>query len=411
MQGQYEEALPTVQQCIETGGDDYRLLLLQGKIQESLYRYDRAIDSYSQALRLNDEVSEIKSALAALYLKSGQPNMSAALYGQLAEAEPEIDRWKMNCATAPQSAGKYGKALNLLRDLVLKDSLNRGVLKDMGDCYLHVNNPDCATACYSKALNYNPNNKTLYVQLMKIGNRRKNNDTVIFIGKKAVDIDSTNVEAWKYPGLAWFNKGLHEDARRAFNKTVTLGDTGAITSLHLGMLHYFTKEYRLSEKYLDIALLHDPGNLTAMYYLSIVYGLTGRIDEGLKLTEEIEESIKQDTVRTRSHIQKGYLYVQKDLYDEAIKVYTAVVRADATQMGIFYNIAYLYDRMDKKKEALDWYIRFLNKMDARWETEEPKHSLLLVCKNRVEELRVDLFLKRDRKNNTTAIINSAEALS
>ena len=136
--GQYEEALISIQQCIAHDTANYRYVFLKGKTLENLYRYADAITTQQFALQLNPESLDARAALATLYLQSGQPAVSAQYYEQLATAEPEIVRWKMNWATALQASGKPGLALEQLKIVEQNDTTNWVVYKNMGDCYFRI---------------------------------------------------------------------------------------------------------------------------------------------------------------------------------------------------------------------------------------------------------------------------------
>jgi tetratricopeptide (TPR) repeat protein len=401
MHGQYEEALPAVQQCIESGGDDYRLLLLQGKIQESLYRYDRAIYSYSQALRLNDEVTEIKSALAALYAKLGQNSIAAGLYAQLAAAEPEVNRWKMNHATVLQASGKHRQALNLLLKVASTDSLNWIVQRDMGDCYFRLNQPDSAAVCYQKSVDSYPNNRS-FIQLMRINIKNKKYQEATQTGREALKLDSTNAEVWKQMGLAYFFRDMKLNALKTFGKALSLGDSSYVTCSHLGLLAY-PMNCEAGIHFLQMAVRQKPDELSAMFYLACAYGNCKQLDKSFALLDtinrKIEDMIKEyDTIHIRAEIERGDIYRNCMHYDEAIGTYLAVLREDPSQTELYSIIADIYNyALHKKKEALDWYIRYMNKFDTEWETKEideksPKQNNI---KNIIERLKIDLFFEEE----------------
>jgi tetratricopeptide (TPR) repeat protein len=397
MHGQYEKALSSIQHCIAEDSANYNLFLLQGNIQENLYQYDKALASYNQALQLNEENKEIKSSLAALYAKIGRNDISAGLYVQLAEAEPEIRHWKMKSAMALQLLGKHQQALEMLRDVILKDSLNWVIQRDMGDCYFRLNNFDSAAIHYQKSLDFYPNNRS-FNQLMRI--KIKNEDYVeaIKTGREAVKLDSTNVEAWKQMGRAYFLINMKKNAIAVFDKAVALGDTSYFTCSHLGLL-YYPEDYNLGIKYLEIALRQETSDLAIMYYLSIAYEYGGELEKSIALIDNINKNIKSyDSIRIISEIQRGVVYRKQRRYNEAIKTYSDVIKSDPSQI-IFYRIIaeiYQYD-LRKKKEALEWYIRYINKLDPKWETNAyEENTLLQYTKDRINKLKTDLFFEEGK---------------
>jgi tetratricopeptide (TPR) repeat protein len=397
MQGQYENALSAIGQCIANDSVDYKLFLLQGNIQENLYQYDRAAASYNRALLLNGDNREIKSSLAALYTKIGRVDISADLYGQLAESEPEVLHWKMKTATALQSLGKPQQALSFLRDAVLKDSLNWVVQRDIGDCYYRLSHFDSAALHYRKSLDSYPNNKS-FVQLMRAKIKNKEYIEAIKTGREAVGVDSTNVEAWKQMGLAYCFVNMHRNAITVFDKAVALGDTSYLTCSHLGVL-YYPEDYASGIKYLEIALRHEPQDLTIMYYLSIAYELGGEVEKSLNMIDRINMNIKPyDSIRMKAEMQRGVVYLNQRRYNEALKLYLSFVKSNPSQIDFYLTVANIYSNLRKKKEALDWYIRYINKRDPDWETTVyEEFSPLRSIKERINKLRTDVFFEEGDK--------------
>jgi tetratricopeptide (TPR) repeat protein len=397
MQGQYEKALSAIQQCITGDSAGYSLFLLQGNIQENLYQYDKALASYNRALQLNGEKQEVKSSLASLYTKMGKTDTVAKLYIRLAESEPEVLHWKMKAATALQSLGRHRQALCLLREAVLKDSLNWIVQRDMGDCYYRLNHYDSAAVHYQKSLDLYPDHRS-FVQLMRVKIKKKEYAEAIKTGREAVGADSTNVEAWKQMGLAYFFNNMHKRAVAAFEKAVELGDTSYLTSSHLGLL-YYPEDYTLGIKYLELALEHEPDELSVMYYLSIAYEYGGEYDKSIAMIDKINEAVKKfDTIRIKAEIQRGTVYQSQQRYSEALKVYLSLVKSDPSLTVLYRTVASLYLYSGKKKEALDWYIRYMNKVDPAWETTVyEEFTTPYSIRKLIDMLRTDLFFEGEDK--------------
>jgi tetratricopeptide (TPR) repeat protein len=404
--GQYEEALRKIHLYIEEDSTHYRSYFLKGKVFENLYRYDHAILSYQRALRLNEKSTEAKSALAMLYLQSGQPHTAIRLYEELVTDEPEKLRWKITLANALQSAGKYANALDLLKQVTDQDTLNWLVYKNMGDCYFRLDSMDHAAGCYQKSLDRYPNNRALYGLLMKIYISMEQPEKAIDIGKEAIERDSMNVEAWKQTGVAWYRQGRTKYAMKALEKTLELGDTSTTTSRHYGMLNYFLMDYSTAEKYMSMALKTDPDNLNTMLYLGVVHGYTGNAEKGLDVFAHMDSIIAHyDTIKYKTEVQKGFLYRRLYRYDDAAKSFIEGTKT-LPYIDNYYEVALSYDMGNRKKQALDWYIRYLDLADPTWknkkdlkETEGNKFQVYAM--DRIEQLRIDLFFEEGKKDKPT----------
>jgi tetratricopeptide (TPR) repeat protein len=402
--GRYEEALVAIQQCITNDTANYQFAFLKGKTLENLYRYDEAIATQRNALRLNPGSIDAQAALATLYLLSGQPAVSAQLYGQLAAAEPQVNRWKMNWATALLSSGKPRDALEQLIIVEQTDTANWVVYKNMGDCYYRIDSLMRTYDCYEKALELYPYNKNLYGTLTRILAVNKEEEGAIVIGTQAITIDSTNVEAWKYLGVAWYNLGITQKAHEAFGKAIALGDSSNTTCSHYGALYHHMGNYHDAEKYLIRAYQLDPNNMINMRYLAANFGYTGKAKKGLEILDELDNMIaKIDTLGMQANIQRGYLLRTLYRYNDAAKVFIVATKDFPKNSRNFYEVAVCYDMARNKKQALDWYTRYLDMIDPKWATKQweekelKKLEFVKTAMERVKSLKTDLFFEEEKR--------------
>jgi tetratricopeptide (TPR) repeat protein len=250
----------------------------------------------------------------------------------------------MKSAMALQSLGKLQQAAEILRDLVRKDSLNWVIQKDMGDCYFRLNDFDNAAIYYCKSLELYPNNRS-FNQLMRI--KIKNEDYVeaIKTGREAVKLDSTNVDAWKQMGRAYFLLNMKKNTIAVFDKAVALGDTSYFTCSHLGLIHY-PEDYNLGIKYLEIALGQEPNDLIIMCYLSIAYEFGAEFEKSVALIDKINENIKPyDSIRNIAEIQRGVVYRKQQRHSEAIKIYSELIKSNPSKTD-YYRIMPIYTSTD-----------------------------------------------------------------
>jgi len=404
--GRYEEALTAIQQCIDRDTTQYHYYFLKGKTLENLYRYDEAIVAQQQALRLNPNSMESRAVLAALFFLSGQPSVSAQFYEELATAEPLVNRWKMSWATALLASGKTAEALEQLIMVEQTDSTNWLVYKNMGDCFLRLDSIILSTRYYYYALQLNPNNKNLWGTLTRLlATNDDELENAIQIGNEAVAIDSTNVEAWKYLGIAYYQFGDAPKAYHALRKTLALGDSTFTTVSHYGILnHHFGQAqanyyHRLdAEKYLEKAYKMRPRELNIMNYLAIVYGFNNKNQKGLDIIDEMNNIIANyDTIRIKAEIQRGYLLRRMGKYNEAVSIFINATKIYPKDIRIIYEVGICYDRAQNKKLAIDWYTRYLEKVDPNWankkwtEQELKKFEFVTIAMDRIKELKVELF--------------------
>ena len=410
--GQYEEALTAIQQCIALDTTNYRYVFLKGKTLENLYRYADAITAQQAALRLNPGSLEARAALAALYLLSGQPAVSADYYGQLVDAEPQVIRWKMNWATALQAAGKPKEALEQLKMVEQNDTTNWLVYKNMGDCYFRIDSLIPTYNNYYKALTLYPHNKNLWGTLTRLLVTNGQEEGAIEVGNEAIAIDSTNVEAWKYLGIAWYKQGDSRQTYRALVKALALGDSSYTTISHYGVINYHIALNRNNslyfldaEKYLEKAHKMDPNDFGVMNYLADTYGYTGKAQKGLDIIDEIDKLVASfDTIGMKANIRRGHLYRRLNRNIEAANIFITATKNFPKDTRNYYEAGISYDRAQNKKLAIDWYIRYLEKIDPAWATKKwteqelKDYEFVSTSINRIRQLREDLFFEEGEKS-------------
>jgi len=411
--GQYEEALTEIEQCIANDTTNYRYIFLKGKTLENLYRYHEAIAVQQAALRLNPESLEARAALATLFLLSGQPAVSAQFYEQLATAEPQVNRWKMSWATALQASGNPKDALEQLKIVEQTDTTNWLVYKNMGDCYYRLDSLMQSFHHYYIALTLYPHNKNLWGMLTRILVTNDHIEGAIEVGNEAIAIDSTNMEAWKFLGVAHYKMGNMRPALNALEKTLTLGDSSFTTVSHYGILNYHRAQNRLNrlyfqeaEKYLEKARKLDSNDINTMNYLATTYGYTGKAQKGLEILDELDKIIANfDSIGMKANIQRGHLLRRLYRNDEAANIFIAATKDFPNDTRNFYEVAICYDRALNKKKALEWYTLYLEKIDPNWATrqwtaQEPeKYEFVNTARERIQSLKLDLFFEEEKNKN------------
>jgi len=401
--GQYEEALISIQQCIELDTANYQYFFLKGKTLENLYRFDEAIIAQQKVLLLNPDAAEAQSALGALHLQTGQPAVSAQFYEQLAIAEPSVNRWKINWATALQAAGKPNDALEQLKIVAQNDTTNWLVYKNMGDCYHRLDSLYQTFDNYYRALSLYPQNKNLWGTLTRLLVVNDQLEGAIEVGSKAVVIDSTNVDAWKYLGIAYNKAGFRNYAYSALQKTLALGDSSFITLNHYGAVNYELSNYEEAEKNLLKAHQLDPNDISTMRYLARTYGYTGKAQKGLDVLKKIDDIIaRYDTIGMKVNVQRGDLLRRLNRDSEAVQCFITATKNFPDDLQNYYKAALCYDTPYSKKQALDWYTRYLEKIAPDWQTKEwteqelKEFKFVSISMRRVESLMIDLLLEEEK---------------
>jgi tetratricopeptide (TPR) repeat protein len=205
-------------------------------------------------------------------------------------------------------------------------------------------------------------------------------------------------------GVAWYTMGVADSAIFAFRKTLALGDTSLTTCRFYGTLCYHRASYAEAEKYLTRTLETDPDNLRTLYNLAVISGYTGKAREGLLRLARIDKIAAHiDTSAIQANIQRGYLLRILNRYDDAARVFIIATRALPEDARNYYEVAVSYDMAPNKKQAFDWYNRYLEKVAPNWairkwtEEELKKVEFVSIAMDRIQSLKTDLFFEEEKR--------------
>jgi tetratricopeptide (TPR) repeat protein len=228
---------------------------------------------------------------------------------------------------------------------------------------------------------------------MKINIKQKNYPRAVEIGYEAAQIDSSKVEIWQNMGLAYFLMDLPQNSIDAFSKVLELGDTSYNTASHLGYLYYITGYYGRAVGYFEKALKEQPDELEIIYLLARAGELCADYKTSLSAVDDIQRRMKHlDSLAVRAELIRGNVFKGQKRYEDAVKTYSAVLKADPSQINLILTVAKIYDEnLTNKKEAINWYSRYLNRVSPKWEQQDPERQSHLYFKNRIEQLKTDLF--------------------
>ena len=108
----------------------------------------------------------------------------------------------------------------------------------------------------------------------------------------------------------------YEKARIASNKAIALDDNQAEGHRILGLIKsFYDYDYRGAEVEFQKALSLEPGNAELLGIVGTLYRITGRFDEGIRVTQQ---SITLDPVKAVSFFRLGLLFFQANRLEEAI---------------------------------------------------------------------------------------------
>ena len=343
-QGEFEEVLSKVRPLISVFSKAITLFNLQGAANAALQKYDLAIDSYKQVLKIkpdnagayyntgvmqheNGEIdaaiesyqraTKIKHDYAAAYLNMGdalheKQDLDAAIcsYKQVIKIKPDDADAYYNIGTALKDKGELDIAIDSYKEAIkikpdhAKAYYNMGIaLKDKGEL-------DAAIDSHKQAIKIKPDHAGAYYNMGNVLNEKGELDAAIDSHKQAIRIKPDHAEAYNNMGIALKDKGELDAAIYSYRQAIKIKPDYADAYNNMGNALNDKAESDAAIDSYKQALKIKPDYAEAYYNMGIALINKGEMDAAV---DSYEKAIKIKPDYELAH--SGKLYRQAHVCD------------------------------------------------------------------------------------------------
>ena len=343
-QGEFEEVLSKVRPLISVFSKAITLFNLQGAANAALQKYDLAIDSYKQVLKIkpdnagayyntgvmqheNGEIdaaiesyqraTKIKHDYAAAYLNMGdalheKQDLDAAIcsYKQVIKIKPDDADAYYNIGTALKDKGELDIAIDSYKQAIkikpdhAKAYYNMGIaLKDKGEL-------DAAIDSHKQAIKIKPDHAGAYYNMGNVLNEKGELDAAIDSHKQAIRIKPDHAEAYNNMGIALKDKGELDAAIYSYRQAIKIKPDYADAYNNMGNALNDKAESDAAIDSYKQALKIKPDYAEAYYNMGIALINKGEMDAAV---DSYEKAIKIKPDYELAH--SGKLYRQAHVGD------------------------------------------------------------------------------------------------
>ena len=286
---------------------------------------NKAIDHYRQALQSDPNSGYIAEELSDIYLQSNR------LREGVSEAEEAL---KQN----PEDLGArriLGRIYTRLIGDVAQGSVNREMLKK-------------AIEQYQKIAEKSPKESDTWLMLGRLYRISQDSTESEKAYKKVLEIDAANEDAMT--GLAMLYADLGDNTRASEMLAKVAEKNPSLRNLMvLASSYEQVRDYTGASKILERAMEIQPDNRDIKLALAQNLLLSDRIDESLKLYQEIAVA---DPKNALVRLRISQIYVQKRDFAKAREAGAQAKELDPNNMDILYNEVSLLEAEGKSGEAI-----------------------------------------------------------
>lgn len=241
---------------------------------------------------------------------------------RLAEADQKKFDYLFYEGLRLKNEGLYDQALETINMCYRLDSLDAGVLSELGLLYSSVNMDDDALRCFEKAIQSNPSNWWYNLQLITSYAQFNKPGKAITVAENLQKIYPFKEEVYQILASLYKQNKQYEKAIAAFDKLENI--TGIDESLAIEKFNLYRE-------------IHKPKKAIA----------------------EIDKLVQKYPAESRYRVVRGDIYMQQKMPEKAFEIYREVLASDPENPYLYVSLSDYYNEMNEPEKATEAIVKAL----------------------------------------------------
>lgn len=361
-------AMNDLNEAIRLDPSNEMYLYQRGIFYEKLKKYDLAIESFQQLLKINPDIIEAINYIGVINEQQGKTDLVIENYNKCIALENTNPNSAAYCYS--NRAGIYaqqGKLTEALQDYTKAIELDN----KNGDRYYtralfyegYLEDYDNALIDFSKAIELAPTNvNNLYQRGVLYKEALNKNKKALDDFEKILEIDSTDINALNYIGIILKDEGKYDLAIAQFEKGIALEITNPISAAYCysNRADIYVKQAKLTKALQDYtkAIELDPKNAEHYFYRAEFN--TNNLNKPYDALVDYSIGISLDSLNTFGWFQRGLLF-SNELNDEksAIRDFEYLLKLDSNDVSVLNWLGVLHGRLGEDSIEFEYYNRIL----------------------------------------------------
>ena len=345
-QGRPQDAIPPLEQAVQTDVQSARGYYFLGIAQKALRMSDLARASFNRALALSPGMPEAEAQLASLNAAAGQNDEALDLAASALKERPGMPLAQIASAKALLAKGQTQQAEAALQQLLSRDPTSLPALAQLLNvCRVEKKTAEAVTRI-AGLVEQNPRNADLHFLLALGYFDLKDLDKSESALKQALALDPATPEAYSLLANIDLARGAVDAAKQDFRKAINLRPRNLSNYLALAAEFEREKNWSEAEKLYEKAHQVDPDSVPAAGSLALLYlDHGGDANVAFSLAQAVRQKMP-DSPLTADTL--GWAYYKMGSYDSAVALLRESIKGAPHNAMFEYHLglAYLADHQN-----------------------------------------------------------------
>jgi lipoprotein NlpI len=288
--------------------------------------YDRAIEDYDQAIRLNPKHPDAFSNRGVAYARKGDYDRAIENYNEAIRLNPKHAGALYGRGNAYRRKGDYDRAIENYDEAIQLSPKHANAFSNRGVAYARKRDYDRAIENYDEAIRLNPKHVNAFYNRGNAYRHKGDYDRAIENYDEAIRLNPKHGDAYSNRGLVRFYEGQFAAAVPDFSQAVKF----APTNLYRILLVYLAQARSGSHAQDDLAqatvgldLKEWPGPIVSMYL--------GKVPEHVVFNAIVDiDPAKERQKRCQAYFYVGQQLLIRQNNSEAAKMFRETLATNAT---------------------------------------------------------------------------------
>jgi len=321
---------------------------------------------------------------AWLYDSISNTTAADSLYSVALELYPDSEVVNIRAGRFYSFDYKFNKAMACFRRALDVTPFNKTAWQHMAMLYEQFGKEDSAMVAWQEAVEVAPSDPAPHCNLGRLYAARGDFDRAEAEYLVAIEKDPDCANSYVNYGLYLRNLGNHELADSLFAIALEKSESPGVDFI-MALIKSESEDYDSAERLARKSLEGQSGGGPAVYELITIYEETGRFDEGISM---IEDKIAAGKAEALDHIRLGRLHFKLGRYDEALKEYRkarAIRNASpGTKRLVAHAMGEVYQRKGLYEQARKAIIETMDAEPGHAWNETLALALTYLCEGKVD---------------------------